>query len=55
MTADQLIAAVFVNHWLASTFFMPSVTFIYAWVTDQTGWWVCSLLLALTYAGLKAK
>lgn len=49
MTADQLILELFVNHWLATTLFAPPLTLLYAWVTDQTGWWVSSLLLSMTY------
>lgn len=51
MTAEQLIAELFVNHWLATTIFAPWLTLLYAWVTDQTSWWICSLLLCVTYAG----
>lgn len=45
MTAEQLIAELFVNHWFFTTLFFPPLTFAYAWVTDQTAWWVCSLFL----------
>lgn len=49
MTAEQLIQELFVNHWFAMTIFVPWLTFIYAWITDQTTWWVCSFILALVY------
>jgi hypothetical protein len=49
MTADQLIVELFVNHWLAMTWFAPFLTFIYAWVTDQTAWWMCSLFMCFAY------
>jgi hypothetical protein len=52
MTADQLIRELFVNHWFAITMFAPPLTLLYAWVTDQTAWWICSLLLSLTYGGI---
>lgn len=55
MTADQLIAAVFVDHWLAATFIAPGLTLLYAWVTDQTTWWMCSAGLSLFYYGLKPR
>ncbi len=49
MTADQLIVELFQHHWLATTFFAPLLTLLYAWVTDQTAWWVCSGLLCFLY------
>lgn len=52
MGADQLIAELFVNHWLATTLFAPPLALLYAWVTDQTGWWISSLLLSLAYGGI---
>lgn len=55
MTFEQLMQEMFVNHWLALTFFMPVVTLVYAWITDQTAWWICSLLLAITYAGASSR
>ena len=53
MTAEQLIQEIFVNHWFAVTIFAPALTFLYAWVTDQTAWWICSLLLTMMYVGIK--
>ena len=49
MTIDQLIREVFIDHWFAMTLFFPSLTLIYAWVTDQTAWWICSLFLSAAY------
>ena len=44
MTFEQLIAELFVNHWFFTTVFFPPMTFAYAWVTDQTAWWIFSLI-----------
>ena len=52
MTADQLITELFINHWLVTTIFVPWLTLLYAWVTDQTGWWIGSILLSLVYEGI---
>ena len=49
MNGEKLIYELFVNHWLATTLFAPSLTFLYAWVTDSTAWWIASLFLALAY------
>ena len=55
MTIDQLINLLFVEHWLFTTVWFPTATFAYAWVTDQTAWWVSSILWAVLAVGLAAK
>ena len=52
MTADQLITELFINHWLATTIFVPWLTLLYAWVTDQTWWWIGSILLMFIYTNI---
>ncbi len=55
MTADQLIAEVFIHHWLFTTIVFPPLTFLYAWVTDQTAWWIGSLAIGFLYCGISLK
>lgn len=43
MNFEQFMHLLFVEHWFALTFFVPHVSFMYAWITDQTAWWVGSL------------
>ncbi len=49
MTADQLVVALFVDHWLMTTFVAPWLTFLYAFVTKQVWWAFWSAVLAAIY------
>jgi hypothetical protein len=51
MTIDQLIYQLFTEHWLITTICFPEVTFLYAWITDQTAWLFGSLVLIITEVG----
>lgn len=54
MTGEQLIQEVFVNHWLFTTIFLPSLALVYAYITNQIAWCICSFVVLVIHVGCSA-